>query len=59
MAFCSATPASTASGPPVGPVERVLAPQARGAHAVLVRDTAKLLSRDLGGGRPMLRRTVA
>jgi DNA-binding IclR family transcriptional regulator len=43
----------------VGPVERVLAPERREAHAVLVRETAKLLSRDLGGGRPMLRRVVA
>jgi DNA-binding IclR family transcriptional regulator len=43
----------------VGPVERVLAPDRREAHAVHVRETAKLLSRDLGGGRPMLRRIVA
>jgi DNA-binding IclR family transcriptional regulator len=43
----------------VGPVERVLAPERRDAHAVLVRETAKLLSRDLGGGRPLLRRVVA
>lgn len=43
----------------VGPVERVLAEGRRESHAVLVREAAKLLSRDLGGGRPMLRRVVA
>jgi DNA-binding IclR family transcriptional regulator len=42
----------------VGPVERLLAPQARDGYAVAVRDTARLLSRDLGAGRPQLRRFV-
>jgi DNA-binding IclR family transcriptional regulator len=39
----------------VGPVERLLAGQ-RDEYAVAVRDTARLLTRDLGGGRPTLRR---
>ena len=43
----------------VGPVERVLAAEARDEHAVAVRETAKLLSRDLGGGRATPRRFVA
>jgi DNA-binding IclR family transcriptional regulator len=43
----------------VGPVERVLAPETREEHAVAVREAAKLLSRDLGGGRVTPRRFVA
>ena len=40
----------------VGPVERLLDPARRDEYAVAVRDTAKLLSRDLGAARPALRR---
>jgi DNA-binding IclR family transcriptional regulator len=40
----------------VGPVERLLAPDARDGFAVAVRDTARLLSRDLGAGRSPTRR---
>ena len=43
----------------IGPVERLLAAEARDGHAVAVRETAKLLSRDLGGGRSTPRRFVA
>ena len=57
----------------VGPVERLLAPRddrdreaeapaparARDEHAVAVREIARLLSRDLGAGRPTPRRFVA
>jgi DNA-binding IclR family transcriptional regulator len=39
----------------VGPVERLLADGAREEHAVAVRETARLLSRDLGAGRRALR----
>jgi DNA-binding IclR family transcriptional regulator len=35
----------------VGPVERLLAEGVRDEHAVAVRETARLLSRDLGAGR--------
>jgi DNA-binding IclR family transcriptional regulator len=38
----------------VGPVERLLAEDARDRLAVAVRETARVLSRDLGAGRPML-----
>jgi DNA-binding IclR family transcriptional regulator len=43
----------------VGPVERLLAEETRDGHAVAVREIAKLLSRDLGGGRATPRRFVA
>jgi DNA-binding IclR family transcriptional regulator len=43
----------------VGPVERLLAEGTREEHAVAVRETARLLSRDLGAGRPTLRQSVA
>jgi DNA-binding IclR family transcriptional regulator len=43
----------------IGPVERLLAEETRDDHAVAVRETAKLLSRDLGGGRSTPRRFVA
>lgn len=43
----------------VGPVERLLAERVREEHAVAVRDTARLLSRDLGAGRPFPRWTGA
>jgi len=43
----------------IGPVERLLAAAARDGHAVAVRETARLLSRDLGGGRSTPRRFVA
>lgn len=43
----------------VGPVERLLAGTARDGHAVAVRETARMLSRDLGGGRVTPRRFVA
>jgi DNA-binding IclR family transcriptional regulator len=43
----------------IGPVERLLAAETRDGHAVAVRETAKLLSRDLGGGRSTPRRFVA
>jgi DNA-binding IclR family transcriptional regulator len=43
----------------VGPVERLLADGTREEHAVAVRETARLLSRDLGAGRVPLRRYVA
>jgi DNA-binding IclR family transcriptional regulator len=36
----------------VGPVERLLAGGVREAHAVAVRETARMLSRELGAGRP-------
>lgn len=36
----------------VGPVERLLADGVREAHAVAVRETARMLSRELGAGRP-------
>jgi DNA-binding IclR family transcriptional regulator len=39
----------------VGPVERLLADAARDECAVAVRETARMLSRDLGAGRPALR----
>jgi DNA-binding IclR family transcriptional regulator len=40
----------------VGPVERLLSEANLEAHAVAVRETARLLSRDLGAGRPGPRR---
>ncbi len=43
----------------VGPVERLLLPAVRDEHAVAVRETARLLSRDLGAGRPLPRRIGA
>jgi DNA-binding IclR family transcriptional regulator len=43
----------------VGPVERLLAADIRDVHAVAVRETARLLSRDLGAGRPVPRRIGA
>ena len=43
----------------VGPVERLLAPAVREELAVAVRETARLLSRDLGAGRPVPRRIGA
>ncbi len=43
----------------VGPVERLLAPAVREEFAVAVRETARLLSRDLGAGRPVPRRIGA
>lgn len=43
----------------VGPVERMLTETARPEHAVAVRETARLLSRELGAGRPTPRRFVA
>jgi len=36
----------------VGPVERLLADGVRETHAVAVRETARMLSRELGAGRP-------
>ncbi|TGA90905.1 IclR family transcriptional regulator [Streptomyces sp. MZ04] len=39
----------------VGPVERVLADPRRHEHAVAVRETARILSRELGAGRTPLR----
>ena len=43
----------------VGPVERLLAPAVREEFAVAVRETARVLSRDLGAGRPVPRRIGA
>ncbi len=43
----------------VGPVERLLEPARRDEYAVAVRETARLLSRELGAARPALRRHVA
>jgi DNA-binding IclR family transcriptional regulator len=43
----------------VGAVERLLAPAAREELAVAVRETARVLSRDLGAGRPGPRRIGA
>jgi DNA-binding IclR family transcriptional regulator len=43
----------------VGPVERLLVEPARDEHAVAVREMARLLSRDLGAGRPTPRRIGA
>jgi DNA-binding IclR family transcriptional regulator len=43
----------------VGPVERLLAAGAREGLAVAVRETARVLSRDLGAGRPGPRRLSA
>src|SRR5262245_51459273 len=43
----------------VGPVERLLDSTRRDDYAVAVRETARLLSRDLGAARPALRRHVA
>jgi DNA-binding IclR family transcriptional regulator len=40
----------------VGPVERLLVPPAREEHAEAVREMARVLSRDLGAGRPGPRR---
>lgn len=42
----------------VGPVERLLADRGRDEAAVAVREIARLLSRDLGAGRPHPRRFV-
>jgi DNA-binding IclR family transcriptional regulator len=43
----------------VGPVERLLAEGARDELVVAVRETARMLSRELGAGRPSLRRLSA
>jgi DNA-binding IclR family transcriptional regulator len=43
----------------VGPVERLLDATRRDEYAVAVRETARLLSRELGAARPALRRFVA
>jgi DNA-binding IclR family transcriptional regulator len=43
----------------VGPVERLLDDARRDEYAVAVRETARLLSRDMGAARPALRRFVA
>lgn len=43
----------------VGPVERLLDGGRRDEYAVAVRETARLLSRDMGATRPALRRFVA
>jgi DNA-binding IclR family transcriptional regulator len=43
----------------VGPVERLLDDGRRDEYAVAVRETARLLSREMGAGRPSLRRFVA
>ena len=43
----------------VGPVERLLDGDRRDQHAVAVRETARMLSRELGAARPALRRFVA
>jgi DNA-binding IclR family transcriptional regulator len=43
----------------VGPVERLLDDDRRDDLAVAVRETARMLSRDMGAGRPALRRFVA
>jgi DNA-binding IclR family transcriptional regulator len=40
----------------VGPVERVLDEARRDEYAVAVRETARMLSRDMGAARPTLRR---
>jgi DNA-binding IclR family transcriptional regulator len=42
----------------IGPVERLLDVDRRDEFAVAVRETARLLSRDLGAARPALRRFV-
>ena len=42
----------------VGPVERLLDPNRRDEYAVAVRETARMLSRELGAARPALRRFV-
>jgi len=43
----------------VGPIERLLDGGRRDEYAVAVRETARLLSRELGAARPALRRSVA
>lgn len=43
----------------VGPVERLLDEARRDEYAVAVRETARMLSRDMGAARPTLRRFVA
>jgi DNA-binding IclR family transcriptional regulator len=43
----------------VGPVERLLDADRRDEYAVAVRETARLLSRELGAARPAMRRFVA
>ena len=43
----------------VGPVERLLADGARDELVVAVRETGRMLSRELGAGRPSLRRLSA
>jgi DNA-binding IclR family transcriptional regulator len=43
----------------VGPVERLLDGDRRDEYAVAVRETARLLSRDMGAARPALRRFIA
>jgi DNA-binding IclR family transcriptional regulator len=40
----------------VGPVERLLDEARRDEYAVVVRETARMVSRDMGAGRPALRR---
>jgi DNA-binding IclR family transcriptional regulator len=43
----------------VGPVERLLEGDRRDEYAVAVRETARMLSREMGAARPALRRFVA
>jgi DNA-binding IclR family transcriptional regulator len=43
----------------VGPVERLLDHERRDEYAVAVRETARMLSRELGAARPAVRRFVA
>lgn len=43
----------------VGPVERLLDPARRDDYAVAVRETARMLSRDMGAARSTLRRFIA
>jgi DNA-binding IclR family transcriptional regulator len=43
----------------VGPVERLLDTDRRDEYAVAVRETARLLSREMGASRPALRRFIA
>jgi len=43
----------------VGPVERLLDDDRRNEYAVAVRETARMLSRELGAARPAVRRFVA
>jgi DNA-binding IclR family transcriptional regulator len=43
----------------VGPVERLLDDERRDEYAVAVRETARMLARELGAARPAVRRFVA